>query len=232
MKIMVSCEHGGDTIPEEWKHLFDGKHDAMQSSRTCEYGVRWLYDSIAPEIADYADIAEVSQIVVDVDGSIGNGTALSEITSELSAQDAGKIIRDYYLPYQIEFEDRAECWAQDGESMLMVGLHTFEPIVRNIPLGMDIGLIFDHTDSEERSLALRIKRGFEKNAPWLRVRFNAPHKVKEDGFVQHMRDMYGSRGLKGIEIEVGENVIFPEGIKTIKNTITDVITKWKEESRN
>lgn len=232
MKIMVSCEHGGDVIPQEWQHLFSEAHDAMQSPQLCEYGARWLYDSIAPTIADYADMANISRMVVDVDGSIGNGTALSAVTSKLSAQEAGKIIRDYYLPYQIEFEDRAETWTQQGENILLVGLHTFEPIVRNIPLGMDIGLIFDHNDTEERSLALRIKRGFEKNASWLRVRFNAPHKVKEDGFVQHMREMYGQRGLKGIEIEVGENVIFPEGIKAVKSTITEVIAKWKEENSN
>lgn len=226
---MVSCEHGGSAIPQEWEYLFEGIINAENPPRLCEYGAQWLYESIAPAIADYSDISPISPLVVDMDGSIGNGTALSAITCELPAHDAGKIIRDYYLPYQIEFEDRAEGWAQDGEPVLMIGLHTFEPVVNNIPLGMDIGLIFDHNDTEERSLALRIKRGFEKNASWLTVRFNAPHKVKEDGFVQHMREMYGQMGLKGIEIEVGENVIFPEGIRAIKNIVTEVIGKWKDE---
>lgn len=186
-----------------------------------------LYHTIAPLIADYSDMAPISMQLVDTDGSISYGTALSVITSELSAHDAGQIIRDYYLPYQIEFEDRVERWLQNNERTLIVGLHTFEPIVNNIPIGMDIGLIFDHTRTEERSLALRIKRGFEKDVPWLRVRFNAPNKVREDSFIQHLREMF-SQNLLGIEIYVGENVIFPEGIKAVTKVITDVINKWKE----
>lgn len=226
MKIMVSCEHSCDFIPQEWSQLFVDKKLKMS-----EYGVGHIYNKIAPQIADYCDATNVSMQLVDTDGSISFGTALSDITSELSAQDAGKIIRDYYLPYQIEFEDRAEQWRQVGERVLMLGLHTFEPIVNNIPIGMDIGLIFNHNQTEERSLALRLKRGFEKSAPWLRVRFNTPLKVKEDGFVQHMRDMYGTI-LLGLEIYVGENVIFPEGIRVVSEVVTDVISKWRDEFSN
>ncbi len=224
MKIMVSCEHGSSVIPPEWQHLFAAEKSQM---RLCEYGAQQLFDAIAPRIANYSDVAPVSMQVVDTDGSISCGTALSAITSELSAHDAGQIIRDYYLPYQIEFEDHAEQWSQSGERVLMLGIHTFEPIVNNIPIGMDVGLIFDHTQTEERSLALRIKRAFEKSAPWLRVRFNAPFKVKDDGFVQHMREMFDTK-LLGLEIYVGENVIFPQGIEAVSNVMCEVISRWRE----
>lgn len=194
----------------------------------CEYGAKTIFDAIAPQIADYSDATIVSMQVVDTDGSISCGTALSDITAELAAHDAGQIIRDYYLPYQIEFEDHAEQWLQSGERVLMLSVHTFEPIVNNIPVGMDVGLIFDHNQTEERSLALRLKRAFEKSAPWLRVRFNAPLKVKDDGFVQHMREMFGTM-LLGLEIYVGENVVFPQGIKTVSSVVCEVISRWKEQ---
>lgn len=227
---MVSCEHGGDAIPKEWEHLFVTSHDTIITSRHCEFGAKRMFDCIAPKIADYADISKVSKLLVDLDGSISNGDALSEYTQELSAQKAGQIIRDYYLPYWVGFEAQAEEWIQLEKKILVIGLHTFEPVVNNIPVGTDICLLFDHNKTEERSIALRLKRGFEKNADWIKVRFNSPKKTKQDGFMQHMRDIYTNQ-LLGIEIYVGENITFPVGIETIQDVVVDVITKWKNEQQ-
>lgn len=227
MKIMVSCEHSGTVIPPELKNII-GEIEHLDTYETYEYGSRWLFDAIAPRIGDYYNAFAISPIVVDADGSISNGTALTEHTSKLSAQQAGQIIRDYYLPYFVGFEEKAENWNSENEKMLIVSIHTFQPIVRNLPIGMDLGLIFDHNNSEERSLALRIKRAFEKNASWVRVKFNAPHKVKEDGFVNHMREMYGNNIL-GLEIEAGQNMVYPVGLNKIADIICSTIEKWRIE---
>lgn len=225
---MVSCAHGNSHVPSEFASIFDEMQ--MSDDTMCEYGARQLFENIAPSIADYAELPDVSHLIVDVDGSISDGTAFSEYTQHLSAKQAGQIVRDYYLPYLMGFEERAEDWIAAQEAMLLIDIHTFEPIVQNIPVGMDIDLVFCHTNNEERSFALRLKRAFEKRAPWLRVRFNALHKVEEDSFVQHMRDMYG-RLLRGIEISVGQNVIFPEGIRVVSEVICDVAKKWSTDSK-
>lgn len=233
MRILVSCEHSGTAIPQELHEHFDAlRHTSAYmpeiESDAYEYGAKWLFDSIAPKISDFSLSSEISPAVVDLDGSISNGTALSEHTSKLSAQKAGQIIRDHYLPYLMQFEEKIEEYTSEGETVLLVGLHTFKPITNNIPQGLDIGLIFNHNDNIERSLALRIKRSFEKSAPWLRVRFNAPHKVKEDGFTNRMRQMFCCNFI-AIEIEVGENVIFPTGIKQVTDVICTTLEKWREE---
>ena len=227
---MVSCEHGGDAIPKEWQGLFGNEHDTIIRSQHCEFGAQWLFDSIAPRVADYSDSSKVSRLLIDLDGSISNGTALTEYSQSLPAQKAGQIIRDYYLPYWMGFEDTAEQWTRQGKRILAIGIHTFEPVVGNVPVGTDICLTFDHSNNEERSFALRLKRAFDKYAPWLRVRFNAPFKVKHDGFIQHLRDIY-QHNILAIEIFTGQNVIFPRGVQTIADVIADVTPKWVADTQ-
>ena len=78
MKLVLTCEHGGNQVPQAYRHLFRGAQDMLNSHRGWDPGALDLYEALLPQ-ADAGWSATVTRLLVEL-----NRRRASELFSEYS----------------------------------------------------------------------------------------------------------------------------------------------------
>lgn len=223
LKLMISCEHGGNDIPQEYHYLFENAQNIIESHRGYDYGALLLYNHIC-HIADYTNYATTSRLLIDLNRSLGHPSLFSEFTNNLDGKTKLKIIHDFYDPYRNCFANFAKQCIDEGFNIMLLSIHSFTPLYNGTVRNTDVGILFDPDSRSERNYAARLKHAINKLIPHIRVRFNYPYKGKPDGHVAYFRRRYGER-FTGIEFEMGYNLVYPEMLNLLSKAIISVNNK-------
>lgn|SRR5574344_1062111 len=219
MKILLSCEHGGNDIPDEYKRLFDGATDVLASHRGYDYGALALYKKIrAYSHPDFEYYATISRLLVDLNRSVNVASLFSEFTQYLDSQSKNDIISKYYMPYRDVFAKASLPWFKAGDNVLHLSIHSFTPLYNGVVRNADIGILYDPSFAAESCFARILKRQINGLLPHLNVRFNYPYLGKTDGHVVFYRKQYKGQ-YAGIELEMGYNCAYPEVIDKLAQAV-------------
>ena len=212
MKIMISCEHGGNLIPPDYEHLFASPAALadLDSHRGYDYGAMRLFELICDASRpDFAHAARTSRLLIDLNRSLDAPSLFSEYSVGVSADVRQRIIDDVYLPYRQAFIAASQPWFAAGERVVHLSVHSFTPIFGAQVRNADIGILYDPAMAAERCLAAKVKSHIARLLPHLRVRFNYPYLGKTDGHVVWYRRRH-PEAYAGIEFEMGYNCAYPE----------------------
>ncbi|MGB5211996.1 MAG: N-formylglutamate amidohydrolase [Gammaproteobacteria bacterium] len=203
---LLSCEHGGNQVPERWRHLFRDADTVLESHRGWDRGSLDMFRALEAEIADAAYSAHVTRLLVDLNRSVGHRHLFSSYSRDLAPAEKQQILEQYYLPWRMAVADRISGWRQDRHAVLHVSVHSFTPELDGHRRNADIGLLYDPGRPLERELS-RCWRGLLADlAPDIRVRMNYPYRGTADGFTRWLRASNPS-GYAGIELELNEGSI-------------------------
>jgi len=226
MKLVLTCEHGGNFIPKEYEALFKDHNDVLNSHRGFDLGALDVFNNLK-SLADYSKISETSRLLIELNRSKYHKSLFSEFSRPLSHTQKSLLIEGYYSGYRNDVEMKIKSFINSGEKVLHVSVHSFTPILNHIERYCDIGLLYDSSNALEKKFCKHLKSGIIKLDPKLKVRYNYPYLGKSDGFTTYLRKRFPENYL-GIELEINQKHALDNKMpKTLKQTIYQAFKQTK-----
>jgi predicted N-formylglutamate amidohydrolase len=206
--IILSCEHAGNNIPEEYEYLFHGREQVLTTHRGIDIGAYNLGQQLSKSLHATLFYTDISRLVVEANRSAGTPDLFSEFTHDLPDEEKQDILVKYYYPYRDQVEDVIRDHISKGDVVLHLSLHSFTPVLNGDKRTTDIGLLYDPERSLEREFCSRWEGEILKTEKTLKVKHNYPYLGTSDGFTTYLRSRLPEDKYLGIELEVNQK--FPE----------------------
>ncbi len=229
MKVIITCEHGGNQIPEEFREYFTEADEDLNSHRGIDYGAIDLFKSLADKYADFSMSSQVTRLLVELNRSILHENLFSVYSQCLPDNLKEKILETYYHPYRNTVSRKVLEYTDQGETVLHLSIHTFTPVFNGEIRKNDIGLLFDPNREKEATFCTQWKDTIDAIRPELVVKFNYPYTGTTDGLTKTLREVFGDSYL-GIELEVNQKHynrlgLNKEIIKVLEKSIETTLDK-------
>lgn len=202
--LIISCEHGGNQIPENYKHLFQGHDDVLKTHRGYDIGALELAKQIKCQVETSFFFTEISRLFVEVNRSVGHPQLFSEFTAGLPEAEKEAILKKYYYPYRDQIE-RAVAWhSANGHQVFHLSIHTFTPELDGKKRNADIGILYDPSRKVEKDFSDALQNSLERSNSGLVVKHNYPYEGTDDGLTTTLRKTFPDVDYCGIEIEINQ----------------------------
>ena len=222
MKLVLTCEHAGNFIPEEYR-IFFAEKKVLQTHRGYDPGALDLFENLAP-LADFQNHNLVSRLLVEVNRSLHHKDLFSEFSGSLSEKQKKGILNSIFLPYRNSVEDAIKNFIAEKEEVLHLSVHSFTPVLDEQVRNADIGLLYDPSRVQEKMLAQRIKKGLIEKNPNYRIRYNYPYLGISDGFTTYLRKIFPEH-YSGIELEINQKFVTNNKMpSSLKANLLDVVS--------
>ena len=216
MKLVLTCEHGGNKIPAEYLALFVDAQEALNSHRGLDMGALDLFYHLS-KLARFSQSNTISRLLIEINRSPDHPKLFSEYTIELSKKEKMKLIETFYFPYRHEVKKKISELIAKGEEVLHFSVHSFTPVWKGESRNADIGLLYDPSQAREKSFCKNFKQQLLLQSPSLKIRYNYPYLGTADGFTTYLRKEFPNK-YSGIELEVNQKFtsqnIMEAGLKT------------------
>ena len=224
MILILTCEHAGNEIPDQYEHLFTRALEVLQTHRGYDPGARNLFQYLS-RLAHFHQEYMISRLLVEPNRSLGHPQLFSEFTQGLSDDQKKELLADFYLPYRRFIESKIGNYISAGEEVLHISVHSFTPQLYGEIRDADVGLLFDPERPQEAKFCNKFQKCLFQQDKELNVKFNYPYLGVDDGFTTSLRKIFPKQYL-GIELEVNQK--FVQGIimeKRLKNVIFEALSR-------
>jgi len=212
MKLVVSCEHGGNRVPAPYAWLFAGCEQALASHRGWDPGALWLARRLARAFDAPLHATTVTRLLVDTNRSEHHPRLFSSWCAPLSREERDVVLERHYRAHRGALERRLRKLANAGrDSVLHLAVHSFTPRWQGRVRRCDIGLLYDPQRRTERALCQHWQGRLRARSPKLRVRRNFPYRGAADGLTTYLRHQLPARTYLGVELELNQRSIAQAG---------------------
>ncbi len=202
--LLITCEHGGNEVPEEYASLFRGARRILASHRGFDAGALELAQALAGRLEAQRVFATTTRLLVDLNRSPGHRRLFSEFSRGLDTSAKDAILAKYYTPYRQQVEALVAQAVGHVDRVLHLSVHSFTPILDGEVRHADLGLLYDPSRRREAEFCGRWQETLRMLQPGLRVRRNYPYRGVSDGLVTSLRRRFGAKQYVGIELEVNQ----------------------------
>ncbi|NIJ44576.1 putative N-formylglutamate amidohydrolase [Wenyingzhuangia heitensis] len=231
MKLLLTCEHGGNKIPLAYDSLFLSQELVLQTHRAYDKGALDLFKYLRP-LAVFHKSNEISRLFIELNRSLHHPMLFSEFTKKLDKKEKQLLIQQYYLIYRDKVIQQIESLIHSKHCIFHISVHSFTPVFNGVTRKCDIGLLYDPSSIHEKKIAQLLKAELKKRAPELNIRCNYPYKGISDGFTKTLRKQF-SKNYVGIEIEINQKFSFQNKInEDLKKVIYKSIKQIIEQQTN
>ncbi len=206
LRLIITCEHGGNRLPKDFAGLFHKQDALLDSHRAYDEGALELARQLAHRLGAPLFFSRVTRLLVDLNRSPHNPARFSEITRRLGKDDRTAIERLYYEPYRNNVQSAFRKCIEEGGRAVHVSVHTFTPVLRGKMRHADIGFLYDPSRKREAAFCVSWQQTLRELQPELRIRRNYPYRGKSDGFTAHLRGLFPEYSYLGIELEVNQKI--------------------------
>ena len=203
-KLLITCEHGGNSIPREYWPLFRKYRAALSSHRGYDPGALALARDFAGAFGAELVYSTTSRLLVELNRSPHHRQVFSEATRGLPPEERERLVQRYYRPYRSWVEAQVRDAVESGHRVVHISSHSFTPRLNGITRRADVGLLYDPQRQAERELCLAWQRALEAEGTRLIVRRNYPYRGTGDGLTTHLRRLHPDSAYAGIEVEVNQ----------------------------
>ncbi|CAN5520234.1 N-formylglutamate amidohydrolase [soil metagenome] len=205
-KLVLTCEHGGNSIPDQYQRLFENHTDLLYTHRGYDPGALNLARHLEQKLKAPLYFSEISRLVIELNRSLHHPDLFSSITKELPDHEKKFLINEYYSPYRNIVEENISKVIQQQQLVLHISVHSFTPVLHNVERNCEIGLLFDPKRKSEKDFCKSWKFNLLKEEPLYRIRYNYPYKGIADGFTTYLRKKFPVNYL-GIELELNQKIL-------------------------
>jgi len=199
--LVISCEHAGNLVPEQYRHLFNGQEDVLQTHRAWDPGALGVAQFLALSFQAPLFLCPTTRLLIEANRSLHSSELYSAFSQKLPHHEKDKLRDTIYLPFRQATEKQiAEC----PLPVLHLSIHTFTPIWNGLERMVDIGILFDSARASEMSTALALQGKLMKKLPSYHIELNEPYKGTDDGFTTFLRTRFTDGRYAGIEIEINQ----------------------------
>lgn len=209
--LVITCEHGGNRIPEPYRELFHAHQVLLDSHRGFDPGALIMARALAKAFAAPLVVSTISRLVVDLNRSVGHPRLHGEGIRKAPGEARQRILKRHYQPYRAQAERVVRQAIKDHGRVIHLSSHSFTPELDGKVRNADIGLLYDPARPGEVDLCERWKAALNTCAPALRVRRNYPYAGKGDGLTAWFRRCFPADVYVGIELEVNQKHVIRGG---------------------
>ena len=216
MKLVFTCEHGGNEIPKKYQGLFVNAIDALNSHRGIDYGSLDLF-KFCKSLSDFSKSNTISRLLIELNRSKHHPKLFSEFSATLNLETKAILISEFYEPYRDNVEGEILKLIKTGEEVTHISFHSFTPVLNKKIRNSDIGILYDPSSNYEKLLSKKLKEYFQNELPDFNIRYNYPYLGTADGFTTYLRKKF-PENYAGIELEINQKFIgidnmFPPKLK-------------------
>lgn len=230
--FVISCEHGGNRIPQQYRSFFKGYEFLLHSHRGYDRGALRMAKEMALALKAPLFVATTSRLLIDLNRSIGHPRLFSEATKHLSKAIKQEILARYYLPYRKQVEATITETIRAGNRVIHIASHSFTPVLDGTVRYADIGLLYDSVRAGERIFCHAWQSRLKAAASDLVIRRNYPYAGKADSLTVYLRRRFPAEAYWGIELEINQKFALKGGPhwQVLRHLIIDVLHKMIGES--
>ncbi|MBJ6117868.1 N-formylglutamate amidohydrolase [Pontibacter sp. BT310] len=234
LKLLLTCEHGGNQVPAVYSSFFEGKESQLSSHEGYDIGALELFRELEP-LADKTFHSETTRLLVELNRSLHHAKLFSDVTRQLHDNDKSIILKEHYFPYREQVEHFIHDFIMAGRQVLHISVHSFTPNLNGETRETDIGLLYDPKRKLEQTICRRWKQEFQNDDKELLVRFNYPYLGIADGFPTYLRRKFTDEQYIGVELEVnqkyytGDRERWEHVKQTIYSSLQNTLTHFRPE---
>ena len=203
--FIISCEHGGNTVPADYAPLFLGHEALLQTHRGWDLGALVLARQLAAAVSAPLFAATTTRLLIDLNRSIGHRQLYSEVTRSLPLATRRHIVAVHYQPYRDAVEGEVARLIAAGQRVVHIASHSFTPQLHGVVRRADVGWLYDPRRAGEGAFALQWLTAFGRLRPDLTLRRNYPYQGKGDGLTALLRKRHPASQYLGMELEVNQH---------------------------
>ncbi len=224
-RLFVTCEHAGNAVPREYRHLFAGHEHLLPTHRGWDPGALTLAREMAKRFTAPLHFEEATRLLVDLNRSVGTPSLHSEPTHHLSLVERRAILDVYYHPHRRRVDAAVDALIKSGDRIVHVASHSFTPELNGHVRTADIGLLYDPGRPGEVAFCDAWLAALKVADPSLRLRRNYPYQGKSDGVAQVLRRRYSPGRYIGVELELNQRYVEAGGPAWpgIRRTLLDTL---------
>lgn len=208
--VLVTCEHAGNVVPEEYRELFTHAWDELESHRGFDRGALDVAVRLSAMLAAPLYHTCTTRLLVECNRSEGHADLFSRFTRLLPDDEKQRILATYYHPYRTAVREQVEMWTTRGRPIVHVGVHSFTDEWPGQDRDFEIGLLFDPARIWEGEVCARWAEEINALWPQIRVRSNEPYLGVDDGLTTALRDRFPGIAYAGIEVELRQGFLLAE----------------------
>lgn len=202
--VLLTCEHGGNAVPSEYRRLFRGRERLLATHRGLDIGAAAAARHLRRALGCELICASVTRLLVDLNRSPGHPALFSELTRGVPAAERRRILERHYRPYRNEVAAWLAARIDSGARVLHVSVHSFTPRLHGKTRRADVGLLYDPARAAEaRFCGEWQRRLIAADARWT-VRRNYPYRGTSDGLVVDLRRRFAESRYVGMELEINQ----------------------------
>jgi len=205
LKLVFTCEHGGNDIPEEYFDIFNHAFEDLNSHKGLDYGSLDLFN-YCEDLSDFSVKNSISRLLIEFNRSSHHPKLFSKYSASLSEKAKQLILKDYYKPYRNKVSKKISQYIEKGEEVVHLSFHSFTPVLNGVIRNTDIGILYDPSRISEKNYSHLLKEFLKLEDPDLKIRYNYPYLGKADGFTTSLRKEFPTL-YSGIELEVNQKFI-------------------------
>ncbi len=202
--LVISCEHGGNRIPETYQPLFATHQALLRTHRGYDPGALVMARELAACFQVPLVAATTSRLLVDLNRSAHHPRLHLDAVRSAPAAVRQEILEHHYYPYRNELEDRVRQGIARCSRVLHLSVHSFTPELSGQVRNADVGLLYDPARAGEKALCQVWKQRLTQSAPTLRVRRNYPYAGRGDGLTRYFRQCFSPSQYIGVELELNQ----------------------------
>jgi predicted N-formylglutamate amidohydrolase len=233
VKVVLSCEHGGNRVPARWRDRFKGSQTLLRSHRGWDPGALPLARSLARRLGAPLIASTMTRLLIEPNRSLGHPRLFSELTRSLPEAERDLLVERYWRPHRARVEAsvrdalrRASSRGAIGPErrVLHLAVHSFTPELDGRVRDVDVGVLYDPARPRELAFCRDWIRRLRNSLPDLRVWANRPYRGSSDGLTTHLRGVLGARYL-GVELEVSQGLMAsPRASRRLEAALADTLS--------
>jgi predicted N-formylglutamate amidohydrolase len=227
--VIITCEHGGNQIPEPYQALFRDHQALLATHRGSDFGALMMAKELAAAFSAPLVSSNVSRLLVDLNRSIGHPRLHVETIAHTAKDIRQAILQHYYQPYREQVAGLVRQAIADHGKVIHLSSHSFTPELNSVIRTADIGLLYDPSRAGEVNLCKHWQSALNDCAPKLKVRRNYPYQGKNDGLTAWFRQQWPASAYIGVELEINQQHVIDGGqqwselrkiiIKSLRNAL-------------
>ncbi len=206
-QLFVSCEHGGNRVPQAYQEHFHDQEELLSSHRAYDRGALALARTLAEGMVAPLKTSQTTRLLVDLNRSSGSHSLFSERTRALKKQEKKQLLAEHYLPYREAVSESIRQLIANDVQVVHLSVHSFTPILHGDERNADLGLLYNPAFREDKAFCRSWGGLLKERLPDLKVRYNYPYRGTADGLVRTLRHKLGQKDYLGIELEINQRLL-------------------------
>jgi predicted N-formylglutamate amidohydrolase len=205
--LLLTCEHGGNRIPQPYAHLFGEAADLLATHRGWDPGALPLARTLARTLDRPLLAVTWSRLFVEANRTPTNPRIWSSFTKTLPRNERESILERWWRPHRQAVEEAVAAAIDRGQRVVHVAVHSFTPELDGEVRNADLTLLYDSRRQQEATLCRRWVALLHPLNPKLRMRYNYPYRGSSDGLTTWLRRRHPEQDYLGVELEINQGLV-------------------------